>query len=95
MAKNAEEILSDSSGPDTSMLSAVPEAENKASQREVDYRPADGEEKCSECSFFIPSRKFGTCKQVVGTIDPNYVCDLYQDAIPDGDMMDQMFGGNS
>lgn len=45
------------------------------SKSEANYRKKDGAESCGGCEMFDD----GTCSIVRGSIDPNYVCDHYEE----------------
>lgn len=60
--------------PDASYVAAL---DHKISQRAANYRPlSDTEHSCATCQYFIPEWK--TCLLIAGTIEPDYVSDLYQ-----------------
>lgn len=49
----------------------------KVSKTSVDYRPADTDQKCRNCSMFkIPGKMamLGSCTLVEGKIAPEYTC---------------------
>lgn len=56
----------------------------KEAKSAVNFRIADQpEEACEGCEYFTASKREGaegTCSKVVGSIAPDYVCDLWEEA---------------
>lgn len=51
-----------------------PTPDDKATKAEANYRKMSTEEACGNCSMFGRGR----CDIVVGSIDPDYVCDYWE-----------------
>jgi hypothetical protein len=57
-------------------ISSKPTSEDKATKAEAKYRPMDDpKEQCGNCSHYMAGR----CEIVVGSIDPDYVCDWWEE----------------
>jgi hypothetical protein len=46
----------------------------KCAKSEVDYSPGKGGERCGNCKYY----RARTCSLVVGSISPNYWCELFK-----------------
>lgn len=57
-------------------------ADTKMTKREVNYRPAGSSntrcERCSNFAWSTGAQGQGTCRVVLGLIDPGAVCDAYE-----------------
>lgn len=51
----------------------------KATKSEANYRPEESEDKeCAQCSHYFAEHGIGSCEEVAGRIDPEYVCDWWE-----------------
>lgn len=60
----------------------------KVPKSEVNYRPAEAMQSCAGCANFI---KPSGCSKVDGRIEPNQLCDLFQEPVSEDSLMEYMF----